>query len=58
MPEVIYGNKTIEYTFQEKEGLKSHYISVQKDSGVLLKGSSVKIEKQNALVLKSKMDIR
>ena len=35
-----------------KEGLKSHYISVQKGVGVVLKGSPVSIEKEQALVLK------
>lgn len=52
MPNVQYGNKTIEYSFLRKEGLKSHYISVQKDSGVVLKGSVVSEEKEQALILK------
>lgn len=52
MPNVRYGSKTIEYTFLSKEGLKSHYISVQKGVGVVLKGSPVSIEKEQALVLK------
>lgn len=52
MPSVQYGNKKIEYTVQSKEGLKSHYISVQKDSGVVLKGSAVSTEKEQALILK------
>jgi predicted metal-dependent hydrolase len=52
MPNVQYGNKTIAYTFLPKEGLKSHYISVQKDAGVVLKGSPVPIEKEQALILK------
>jgi predicted metal-dependent hydrolase len=52
MPNVQYGNKIIEYSFLRKEGLKSHYISVQKDSGVVLKGSVVSKEKEQALILK------
>jgi predicted metal-dependent hydrolase len=52
MPSVQYGNKKIEYTVQSKEGLKSHYISVQKDSGVVLKGSPISTEKEQALILK------
>ena len=52
MPNVKYGDKTIDYSFVKKEGLKSHYISVQKDSGVVLKGSSIPEEKEQALILK------
>lgn len=52
MPNVKYGDKTIDYSFVKKEGLKSHYISVQKDSGVVLKGSSISEEKEQALILK------
>jgi len=52
MPNVKYGDKTIDYSFVKKEGLKAHYISVQKDSGVVLKGSAVSEEKEQALVLK------
>ncbi|MFG6685217.1 M48 family metallopeptidase [Mariniflexile sp. HNIBRBA6329] len=52
MPKVQYGDKVIEYTFLQKEGLKSHYISVQKDTGVVLKGSPVPLEKEQAFILK------
>lgn len=52
MSRVQYGNRTIEYTFLLKEGLKSHYISVQKGAGVVLKGSPISIEKEEALILK------
>lgn len=52
MPKVQYGDKIIEYTFLPKEGLKSHYISVQKDTGVVLKGSPVPLEKEQAFILK------
>ena len=52
MPKVQYGSRTIEYTIQEREGLKSHYISVEKQVGVVLKGQSIPAEKADALVLK------
>lgn len=52
MPKVQYGSRTIEYTIQEKEGLKSHYISVEKKNGVVLKGKPIPAEKADALVLK------
>lgn len=52
MPSVQYGDKTIEYTIQEKEHLKSHYITVEKNKGVVLKGKVVSQEKADALVLK------
>lgn len=52
MPSVKYGNKRIDYKVQLKEDLKSHYISVQKDSGVVLKGSPIPKEKEQALILK------
>lgn len=52
MPSVQYGNKTIKYTFLEKEGLKSHYVSVQKGKGVVLKGELITDEKAQAMILK------
>ncbi|CAH8283080.1 hypothetical protein EV196_10261 [Mariniflexile fucanivorans] len=52
MPKVQYGDQVIAYTFIPKEGLKSHYISVQKDTGVVLKGNPVSLEKEQALILK------
>lgn len=52
MPKVAYGDKIIEYTFLSKPELKSHYISVEKDSGVVLKGRPVSEEKEKALILK------
>lgn len=52
MPKVAYGNKTIEYTFLKKEGLKSHYISVQKGNGVVLKGKPISFENEQKLVIK------
>ena len=52
MPKVKYGNRTIEYTIQEKEGLKSHYISVGKKNGVTLKGAPIPAGKADTLVLR------
>ena len=52
MPNVQYGNKTIEYSFLEKEGLKSHYITVVKGDGVILKGKSVTNEYADKLIIK------
>jgi hypothetical protein len=52
MSSIQYGDKTIEYSFLEKEGLKSHYITVQKGEGVILKGNAIPLEKANKLILK------
>lgn len=52
MLSVQYGNRTIEYSILEKEGLKSHYISVEKGKGVVLKGKIVSIEASQQLILK------
>lgn len=52
MYRVQYGNKTIEYSILEQEGLKSHYISVEKGQGVILKGKSVSLERSQQLILK------
>ncbi len=52
MPSVQYGHKTIEYTLDVKEGLKSHYISVEKGVGVILKGKSIPEEHAQKLILK------
>ena len=52
MPSVQYGHKTIEYTLDVKEGLKSHYISVEKGVGVVLKGKSIPEEHAEKLILK------
>ncbi|SRX73376.1 M48 family metallopeptidase [Aequorivita antarctica] len=52
MPEIKYGHKTIEYTILEKEGLKSHYITVEKGKGVTLKGNLISIEKSDKLIAK------
>ncbi|MEN5308089.1 SprT family zinc-dependent metalloprotease [Chryseobacterium cucumeris] len=36
----------------EKDGLKSHYISVEKDVGVILKGKAISIEQADKLILR------
>lgn len=52
MPSVQYGERTIEFSILEKKGLKSHYISVQKGEGVILKGEPLSLEKSQSLILK------
>lgn len=52
MPKVKYGNSVIDYSILEKEGLKSHYISVEKNAGVILKGKAVPMHKADQLILK------
>jgi predicted metal-dependent hydrolase len=52
MPEVRYGKQSIEYQTLIKDGLKSHYISVQKGEGVVLRGKAVPEEQANQLILK------
>ena len=49
---VQYGNRTIEYSILEKEDLKSHYITVEKGVGVILKGKPIPEEYANKLILK------
>lgn len=52
MPEVTYGSKRIIYTIQEAPELKSHYITVEKESGVILKGKPIPTELADKLILK------
>ncbi|CAM1341811.1 M48 family metallopeptidase [Tenacibaculum amylolyticum] len=52
MPKVVYGHSTIEYSFLEKNNLKSHYITVQRDTGVILKGKAVSEHDAQQLILK------
>jgi len=52
MLSVIYGKQTIEYSVVVKESLKSHYISVQKGVGVILKGKKISLEQSHKLILK------
>jgi predicted metal-dependent hydrolase len=52
MRSVQYGSKQIDYSILEKEGLKSHYISVEKHAGVVLKGKPVSGHTADRLILK------
>jgi predicted metal-dependent hydrolase len=52
MPSVKYGSQLIEYQTLVKDGLKSHYISVQKGNGVVLKGKAIPVDKADKLILK------
>lgn len=52
MPSVQYGTKIIDYAIRVQSGLKSHYISVEKGVGVILKGEAVSAEKADQLILK------
>lgn len=52
MFKVKYGDKIIEYTFVENEALKSHYITVVKGSGVVLKGKRISEAEADKLILK------
>ena len=52
MPKAQYGSRTIRISIQEREGLKCHYISVEKNNGVILKETPIPSEKADALVLK------
>lgn len=52
MPRVHYGNKKIDYSFEVKNTLKSHYITVEKGVGVVLRGKSIPVEESDKMVLK------
>ncbi len=52
MPKVTYGSSVIDYSILEKDGLKSHYISVEKNVGVVLKGKAIPPYKADQLILK------
>lgn len=52
MPNVNYGNRTIIYTIKEDETLNSHYITVEKKTGVVLKGKHLPPEFTDKLILK------
>ena len=52
MPSVQYGGRIIEYEIVEKPNLKSHYITVEKDNGVILKGRRLSVTEANKLVAK------
>jgi predicted metal-dependent hydrolase len=52
MRSVQYGSQQIDYSILEKEGLKAHYISVEKHAGVVLKGRPVSAKTADQLILK------
>lgn len=52
MPEVVYGDRVIEYTIQQKDGLRSLYVSVERSNGVVLKGKPVTVQEADKLILK------
>ncbi len=52
MRRVKYGSSYIEYSFQENESLKYHYVTVEKNKGVILKGKALTDEKSDQLILK------
>jgi len=52
MPKVQYGDQTIQYSIQISNELKSHYIVVEKNHGVILKGALLSEEKANRYILK------
>lgn len=52
MRRVAYGSNAIEYTFKERKALKSHYITVDGDAGVILKGKRIDPEAADELIKK------
>ena len=52
MPSVQYGDKTIPYTVLESPGLKAHYLSVEREHGVVLKGRRLPRLEADRMVLK------
>jgi predicted metal-dependent hydrolase len=52
MPSVQYGKRIIDFSIHEKNGLRSHYISVDRSNGVVLKGSRLPVARAQKLILK------
>ena len=52
MPTIPYGTHTITYTFEQKKGLKNHYIIIKKGQGVILRGRPQPEKKANEIILK------
>ena len=52
MPIAYYGKQEIVYSIQINTKLKSHYITVDKENGVVLKGESIAPTQANELILK------
>lgn len=52
MPTIHYNSHPITYTFQQKRGLKHHYIVIKKGEGVILRGQKISREKADEIILK------
>jgi predicted metal-dependent hydrolase len=52
MPSVQYGKRIIDFSIHEKNGLRSHYISVDRSNGVVLKGSRLPAARAQKMILK------
>jgi predicted metal-dependent hydrolase len=52
MPSVQYGKTTIKFAVKVKKDLRTHYISVESDKGVILQGPRVPVATANKLILK------
>ncbi len=52
MPGISYKSQIITYTFEQKSGLKNHYIIIKKGKGVILRGRPIPEEQANKLILK------
>jgi predicted metal-dependent hydrolase len=52
MPKVQYGATEIEFAIEEKDNLSSHYISVDKEQGVILKGEAISEALAQKMILK------
>lgn len=50
MPQFAYGQRLIEWQFQLEPQLKRHYVTVEKDRPVLLRGADIPLDKQEALI--------
>lgn len=50
MPQLQYGSSTIAWVFQADAKLKRHYVTVERERPVLLRGPSVDVIEQEALV--------
>ena len=50
MPRLQYGQTTIDWRFKADATLKRHYVTVERDRPVLLRGPAVALEEQEALV--------
>ena len=51
MPEVAYGDRVIEYAFEVRDDLTSHYIVVDKHRGVILRGAPILKELADKYIL-------